>query len=490
MKHNQALSSSDREFFALVTQAAFMNPFTDQRAEVDRRILGVSSNLSPGNRIAQVMEAVAGRVQALERGKIADLRGYSKEDQQVLKYAFLFDVFHRFIVSFDRLIQDDIEAGDALCPVPFAREALSLLHQRGFSPAVACGYFAMFYQLRRAYYFIDRSIVGRANAMKEFRRRLWSNVFTHDTEWYEQHLWNRMEDFSTLILGETGTGKGAAAAAIGKSSFIPFDDNKQRFVRSISRSCLALNLSQFPEALIESELFGHRKGAFTGAIDHHEGLFARSVPHGAVFLDEIGEVPETVQIKLLNVLQDRTFTPVGSHEIKRFHGRVIAATNRSPQALREEGHMRADFYYRLCSDVITAPTLRQRVQEDPDELNQLATFLIRRITGHEAPGLSGYILETLQASPGPAYTWPGNVRELEQAIRRILLTGRYDGDQAQLSGGHEDAWLQEIKEGRLSAQDVLSRYCKHLYTQSKTYGEVARQTGLDWRTVKKYVDLT
>src|SRR5213594_4209634 len=100
------------------------------------------------------------------------------------------------------------------------------------------------------------------------------------------------------------------------------------------RGFIALNLSQYPETLIESELFGHKKGAFTGAIEAHDGLFTRCSSYGAIFLDEIGEVSAPVQIKLLQVLQERTFSPVGSHEKLKFRGRVIAATNKPLEHLR------------------------------------------------------------------------------------------------------------------------------------------------------------
>ena len=111
-----------------------------------------------------------------------------------------------------------------------------------------------------------------------------------------------MEDFSTIILGKTGTGKGMAAAAIGRSGHIPFNEKKGCFSDSFARTFLSINLSQYSEHLIESELFGHSKGAFTGAIGDHLGVFSRCSPHGAILLDEIGEISTTIQIKLLNLL--------------------------------------------------------------------------------------------------------------------------------------------------------------------------------------------
>src|SRR5204862_1324072 len=230
------------------------------------------------------------------------------------------------------------------------------------------------------------------------RRALWDNVFTHDMRAFETGLWKRMEDFSTLILGETGTGKGAAAAAIGRSAFIPYSFNERRFAASYTDSFISINLSQFAESLIESELFGHRKGAFTGAIDHHQGVFERCDPHGALFLDEIGEVSIPAQIKLLQVLQERTYTPVGGREKKRFSGRVIAATNRPLGELRRQGRFRDDFFYRLCSDVIELPTLRQRIAESTKELEQLVELLVARIAGDEAPALVAAVLEALEAN--------------------------------------------------------------------------------------------
>jgi transcriptional regulator with PAS, ATPase and Fis domain len=296
-----------------------------------------------------------------------------------------------------------------------------------------------------------------------------------------------MEDFSTLLLGETGTGKGAAAAAIGRSGFIPFDEKRGRFVESFARGFIAINLSQFPETLIESELFGHRKGAFTGAVEAHEGVLARCSPHGAIFLDEIGDVSVPVQIKLLQVLQERTFSPVGSHESARFRGRVIAATNQPLAALRREKLFREDFFYRLSSDMIEAPPLRQRLQEDPDELSQLVEHVLTGIVGEKDTEVQSKVQAAIVSSVGKDYAWPGNVRELAQAARRVLLTGSYAGSLASGSTTRLDALLTGIQNQSLSADDLLAGYCALLYGHNQNYEEVARRTGLDRRTVKKYV---
>jgi transcriptional regulator with GAF, ATPase, and Fis domain len=132
--------------------------------------------------------------------------------------------------------------------------------------------------------------------MKSLRLSLWNKIFTHDIDFYNRYLWDKMEDFSTLLLGETGTGKGTAALALGRSGFIPLDKRKKTFEKSFTRSFVSLNLSQFPETLIESALFGHKKGAFTGAIENYEGVFDRCSPYGSILLDEIDEISKPIQI--------------------------------------------------------------------------------------------------------------------------------------------------------------------------------------------------
>ena len=344
-------------------------------------------------------------------------------------------------------------------------------------------YFGLFFQLRRAYYFIDRALVGPSRSMAELRRALWNCVFTEDARLYDAYLWNRMEDFSTLLLGETGTGKGAAAAAVGRSGFIPFEPRTGRFAERFTATFTAANLEQFPEGVLESELFGHRKGAFTGATDRHHGLFERCSPYGSLFLDEIGEASVSIQIKLLKVLQERNFSPVGSHQEQRFSGRLIAATNRSLKELREGG-FRDDFYYRLSSQVVTVPPLRRRIAESGEELPRLVELLLARTLGESHPELTERVLEVIRRDVPPDYPWPGNVRELEQSVRRVLLAQSCRPETVEAMG-----WGRAMEEGSLTAQQLLAEYCAMLHRRYGTYEEVARRTELDRRTAKKYVQM-
>jgi DNA-binding NtrC family response regulator len=484
------LTRPERKFLSRVSRAVFANPFSDERFAADSEIIDIDPSASYEERTKKIIHVVIDRIDSLTKEGKDDIRKFSGKDRSLIENGFLFNIYLRFYPYFDRLIQEQIQAGETPCRISFADDAISMILQRGFSKEEALHYFSTFFQMRRAFYFIRKSIIGKSPCMKELRLNLWNNVFTCDIELYARYLWNRMEDYSTLLLGETGTGKGIAAVAIGRSGYIPYDEKKSCFSESFTRAFVSLNLSQFPEQLIESELFGHKKGAFTGAVADHEGIFSRCSPHGAIFLDEIGEVSIPVQIKLLQVLQDRVFSPVGSHGNHRFHGRVIAATNRSLRTLRTEAVFRDDFFYRLCSDIITVPPLPQRIQEEPEELDDLIDHALTGIVGKPSPELGEKVKEVIQKQIPRGYPWPGNVRELEQCIRRILLKHTYRVDTME-KGSREfiETFLSGLQEGAMNARQVLSGYCRILYGRYGTYEEVARRTGLDRRTVKKYLEL-
>ncbi len=210
-------------------------------------------------------------------------------------------------------------------------------------------------------------------------------------------------DVSMLIMGESGTGKEVLARAIHRASH-----------RS-SGPFVALNCGAIPENLMESTLFGHLKGAFTGAHQDQRGKF-EAAHRGTLFLDEIGELPLHLQVKLLRVLQDKVYTPVGGHEERTADVKIIAATNKRLQAAVEEGNFREDLFYRLNIIPVELPPLRER----REDLALLIPHFTRKITGEMGID-SGYQFEELAYRVLQAYDWPGNVRELENLLRRMVI---------------------------------------------------------------------
>ena len=262
MTTTKKLTTEDRQFFKLVGEAAFSNPFSDERNLLDKQLAGIAGR-SREQQLQAAIDSVRKRITDLQRQGLANLSLLAGEERENLALGMLFEQFHHYLHAFDALIKQQSRE-DEPCTVPFSGELLAHLRGYGFKAQEARHYLAFFYQLRRAFFFIGQ-LVGHSPSICSLRCTLWNNIFTHDARRYKGKLWNRMEDFSTLLLGETGTGKGAAAAAIGRSGYIPFDESRGRFSESFTRNFISINLSQFPEALIESELFGHKKGAFTGA---------------------------------------------------------------------------------------------------------------------------------------------------------------------------------------------------------------------------------
>src|SRR3954471_4026515 len=212
-------------------------------------------------------------------------------------------------------------------------------------------------------------------------------------------------DSTVLLQGESGTGKEVVA----------------RYIHELSpratRPFLSINCGALPESLLESELFGHVKGSFTGASRDKEGLFA-AAGDGTFFLDEIGETTPATQVKLLRVLQQREVIPVGATEARPVHARVIAATNRDLEEEIKRGNFRSDLYYRLNVISILLPPLRNR----PGDIALLSEAFLKR--AGDVRGEPGRALDTDALEAMQQYTWPGNVRELENALERAAILAK------------------------------------------------------------------
>lgn len=485
------LSTSQYDFFAQIAELALVNPFSLEREQADWQILKQRpTSITVLERRKLLVAKLESQFQELTLNHRFDIRHYQDKLQEIMRLAWLSKIFYAYQQPFEVYIREQQQTGDKPLELPFATSIIQEFEHAGFTRQESTHYIALLFQLQRAFFFIDEAVSGNSEASIELRKRLWNNIFTFNPQWYLNYLCNQMEDFSLLLLGETGTGKSWVAKAIGCSGYIPFDASSRQFVESFTASFKAINLSQYSTGVLESELFGHKKGAFTGAIDNHPGVFAKCSRHGSVFIDEIGEIDIPIQVKLLTVLQDRRYSPVGSHERQRFEGRIISATNRPLEQLLETGHFRTDFYYRLCSDVITLPSLRERISQNPTELRALIARLLQRVIESPDDKLIDRIDNRINKTVPKDYHWPGNVRELEQCIRRICITGTYQGQVLAPVKKTDDSIFQADAQGKyLSAQELLQRYCKFLYNQHNNLEKVARIAGLDRRTVKKYIGL-
>ncbi len=289
-------------------------------------------------------------------------------------------------------------------------------------------------------------------------------------------------DSSVLIQGESGTGKEVLAKAIHYNSL-------RKANPFVTINCAALT-----ETLIESELFGHEKGAFTGAIGRKPGLF-ETANGGTAFLDEIGEVPTSVQVKLLRVLQNGEIRRVGGNEVIKVNVRIIAATNRDLKQSIKEGRFRDDLYYRLNVISITLPPLRERTEDIP----LLANHFLKLYTEKNKKDISGYTPEALKLLL--SYHWPGNVRELENAIERavILCQGKeldvehlmLEGIEKRPSDLPQDTLLPYKEAKRRAVNEFHKSYLRTLLVKNK--GNVSRsaeEIGMDVSNFRKLLKKT
>ena len=497
-------TATERAFAETVARINTCNPFLPERIASEREALGgefVSAaaewnQLPPSPTPHPNHAALKRRVEALiEHVRARWPRDGKASRSEGLLYEEMvgFWLYQTYSLRFDGVILAALEetrrgGGPRVDFFPaFKADVDRLLALPGIDlldtqPAVHL--FACAFQIRRAFHHIFRSLVGGSAPMARLRASIWQSIFTHDLNRYRRVLFARMGDFATLVTGPSGTGKELVARAIAWSRYLPFDPRRGGFSDDFAGAFYPLNLSALSPTLIESELFGHRRGAFTGALADREGWMEACPASGSVFLDEIGDVDGGIQVKLLRVLQSRTFQRLGDTETRTFKGKVIAATNRDLAAEIRSGRFREDFYYRLCSDLIRTPSLREQLDDAPGELPALVAHVAERLLGDEEGDLfaqeaCGWIEKHL----GATYAWPGNFRELEQCMRNLLVRGEYRPSATNGASGAED-WNTLLGEGRMTAEEVLRRYTRQVHAQAGTVEETARRLDQDRRTVK------
>jgi transcriptional regulator of acetoin/glycerol metabolism len=322
-------------------------------------------------------------------------------------------------------------------------------------------------------------IHGISEPLRQCRRATWAACFG-DSLHHALHLERVIRDHDVLLQGETGTGKEALARAIQAATPGPADGSPA--------PAAAMNAAALPDTLVESELFGHVKGAFTGASEMRVGRL-RSADGGSFFLDEVGDLPSTTQVKLLRVIETNDFHPVGSDTTHHVDVRYVAATHKDLEAQVGAGSFRRDLFERLAGIVIRIPPLRER----PEDVRAIALPFVEHYTGGIGGGHLANVERWLDSGEARGYAWPGNVRELQNVLRNLLL-GLPAGLAAKsgAAGGaatHLPPDLPErIIEGRASMQEVGDWYMRLVLDKTgNNYTQTARILGIDRSTVRRRV---
>jgi len=495
------LDPEERRFLEAVSKINYVNPFLPERIDFEREALQADFDESKANwnllgddpdfhlvntrKITNRAYPILVKLQEHLKKSVK----VTPRELELYEDTALFLLYHYYAQQFKDLIIDPQKGQTYKFFKEFAQYWGRLFDIDGYNlpkGEETAHVFACIFQVRRAFLYIFRAIVGRSSVAANLRASVWNSIFTHDMQRYRRTFFQCMGDFVTLIIGPTGSGKELVATAIGRSRYIPFHSETLTFENDFAESFFPINLAALPTTLVESELFGHRRGAFTGAIEDRRGWLEVCPPEGTVFLDEIGELDPLIQVKLLRVMQARTFQSLGSTKTLAFEGKIVAATHRDIHLSMETGKFRKDLYYRLCSDIITTPSLYQQIHESPEVIWDLVGYIAQRIAGSEGERLAEEVKSWIRDKLGLDYTWPGNIRELEQCVRNIMIRREYR-PAMEKPQEQDDGFFASMREGKLSLEAICRLYCTRIYNQVGSYAETARRLKIDRRTVKKYV---
>ena len=287
-------------------------------------------------------------------------------------------------------------------------------------------------------------------------------------EVYELIMKAAGSDANVIILGESGTGKELVARAVHEMS------------GSADKPFVPVNCGAIPENLVESEFFGHRKGAFTGAHIDKTG-YLHTADGGTLFLDEVGELGLNIQVKFLRALENGEYIPVGDTQVRKSNFRVISATNRDFSEMVSKGHVREDFYYRISVIPIVLPPLREKKEDIPLLIEH---FMRLYSKGKKVPIIPGRIMEVLFN-----YNWPGNVRELQSVIQRYLAMGNFDfltmnGKSEKVEVGIDEDPGDGVRDLRSAMEIFEKRFILNALNQNRWHrGKVASALGIDPKTL-------
>ena len=518
------LDAAERRRAAALAELVWCNPFLPRRVELEREALGERSvgadavwhkgspdsgrheqagapAEGPSPNWARLAEATQELVTALH-GRLAARARFGPEDAALYRDLVFALLYERYAEDLFLLLPrehapapaghfphwDELQAELARLLDPVGDLLPGPGHGVDAAHLLAC-----FFQVRRAFHYLHHFLLGGSPGAARLRAETWHSIFGHDMRRYQRSLWESIADIPTLVTGPSGSGKELVARAIALSRYAPFSPSERTFAVDLDSCFVPLNLGALPATLIESELFGHKRGSFTGAVEDRTGWLEQCASTGTVFLDEIAELEPAIQVKLLRVVEGRTFHRLGESRPRRFAGKLVAATHRDLGVEMRAGRFREDLYYRLCGDIVRTPSLAERLRETPGELALLVAHLAHAIVGpEEGAAVAAETVRWIERRLPADYPWPGNVRELGQCVRNVLLRREYHPDWEVAAGGRAAepaaALAGEVEAGGLTLQQLARRYTTLVYARSGSYLEAARRLGLDRRTVRAYVD--
>ena len=479
------LSSRERSFLEAVANLGYCNPFLPERMELERAALGrdftdagpiwsvsVSEPELERPNIMKLHARLPGVIDAV-RARLTDASPDERAIYEEAVHCMLYQRYYRRFVDARQY--------------RFYKEFIEDWNRLGLGPELDPAHvFACFRQIQRAFFAIYDNIIGNSMPAARLRASIWQSIFTCDMRRYRRTLYRKMGEFPTLITGPSGTGKELIARAIAGSRYVPFDPGRMEFADARAETFLPINIAALTPTLIESELFGHRRGSFTGAIGDRQGWLESCPAAGSVFLDELGEMDMAPQVKLLRVIETRRFSPVGDTATREFKGKLIAATNRDlPKEIRAR-RFREDLYYRLCADLIQTPSLAEQIRDSPGALHEVIHYMTLRTVGEEAERCLPEVEDWIATHLPRDYSWPGNYRELEQCVRNVIIRRSYK-PLADTRPVEENDSRARFDAGQATAAEVLSSYAAHVYGLTGSFEETARRLNVDRRTARKQI---
>jgi DNA-binding NtrC family response regulator len=521
-------TADDRVFLQAVVRLAYANPFSPARSEAERAALGalfIDSGALPADpenrrriaaRLCPLLAAAHARLTA-GAASSCSTSPFAVDDLVLYQEACLYQLREGYAESLQPLVVGQVPptaARDLYRPLVDDHGRLFTFPGSSLSPARVPSPEHLFehaFQIRRAYHSFS-TMIGTSRLMEELRAAGWDAIFTRDLRGHLRSCHTKRSEVSTLITGPSGTGKELVAGAIGRSLHKRYDVGLGQFVVAPGADYCAVNPAALSDSLFESELFGHERGAFTGALKDRKGIFETVSVGGALFLDEIGELALDRQPKLLRVLQERVFQRVGSLEEHPFSARVISATHQDLLELVAQGKFRLDLYQRLAGLRIVTPSLRAQLDVAPWDLGHLVRFCAERLADEEAaPALAAYALRYIEAHL-PRYAWPGNVRELVHCVETLHHGGRFipmklearreparsSNRPAPLTVGPAPSTVapvpssldmtRALREATLTEPEAGRRYRTMVVAKLGSIGAAARHLGLHRNTIARTID--